>query len=244
VVPEGVAVDIVIDHHVCADAKLGPGDVPFFDVRPELGATSSIVANHLLDAGIQPSAAAATALAYGIRTDTADLSRNVSPLDLRAAEFLSPRIDRQKLAAITNPRLSVAYFQALKGALANVRMYDGLTLCSLGRTTGAEMVAEVADLLLRMEGVRAVFCGGLVGSGYYVSVRTEIGGDAWGLIRAGMEGEKGSCGGHGSVAGGSIQLDTGDARALRRLERRLERNVLRAMGVSGANAAMLGDHED
>jgi nanoRNase/pAp phosphatase (c-di-AMP/oligoRNAs hydrolase) len=106
------------------------------------------------------------------------------------------------------------------------------------------MVAEVADLLLRMEGVRAVFCGGLVGSGYYVSVRTEIGGDAWGLIRAGMEGEKGSCGGHGSVAGGSIQLDTGDARALRRLERRLERNVLRAMGVSGANAAMLGDHED
>lgn len=243
-VPAGIKVDIVVDHHVCADAKVGPADVGFFDVRPEIGATSSIVAGYLLDAGVEPSAQVATALAYGIRTDTADLSRNVSELDLRATEYLSPRIDRQKLAAITNPRLPVAYFTALNHALRRVRMYDGVTLCSLGRTTSAEMVAEVADLLLRMEGVRAVFCGGQVGSIYYVSVRTELGIDAWGLIRAGLEGEQGSCGGHGSVAGGSVTLDGGDSRSLRRLERRLERNVLRAMGATGGNAAMLGDRDD
>ncbi|MFY9345369.1 MAG: DHHA1 domain-containing protein [Planctomycetota bacterium] len=243
-VPPGLAVDIVVDHHVCADAKVGPNDVAFFDVRPEIGATSSIVAGHLIEAGLQPSWRAATALAYGIRTDTADLSRNVSDLDRAAWEFLSPRIDRKRWAAITNPRLPVAYYQALKQALSKVRLYDGLTLCSLGRTSSAEMVAEVADMLLRMEGVKAVFCGGLVGTTYYVSVRTEIGIDAWSLIRAGIEGESGSCGGHGSVAGGSIQLDSPDVRALRRLERRLERNVLRAMGVEGGNAAMLGDRDD
>lgn len=243
-IPPGLQVDIVIDHHLCQDATVGPDDVPFFDVRPEAGATSSIVAGHLLAAGLQPSAQAATALAYGIRTDTADLSRNVSELDERAWEFLSPHIDRRKLAAIANPRLPLAYFQALKQALSRVRLYDGLTLCSLGRTSSAEMVAEVADMLLRMEGVRAVFCGGLVGTSYHVSVRTEIGLDAWALIRAGMEGEQGSCGGHGSVAGGSIELDSTDPRALRRLERRLERNVLHAMGISGSNAAILGGRDD
>lgn len=242
--PDGLAVDIVIDHHVCADAKVGPGDVGFYDVRPEIGATSSIVAGHLLEAGLQPSWQAATAMFYGIRTDTADLSRNVSDLDIAAYDFLSPRIDRKRLASITNPRLPVAYFQALKQALGKVRLYDGLTLCSLGRTSSAEMVAEVADMLLRMEGVQAVFCGGLVGTTYYVSVRTDIGIDAWSLIRAGMEGEAGSCGGHGSVAGGSIQLEGADPRALRRLERRLERSVLRAMGAEGGNAAVLGKGED
>lgn len=243
-IPSGIDIDIVIDHHVCADAKAGPDDVGYFDVRQDAGATSSIVASLLLEAGVVPSAMAATALAYGIRTDTADLSRNVSELDLRASEFLSPRIDRQKLAAITNPRLPMAYFQALKDALQKVRLYDGLTLCSLGRAASAEMVAEVADLLLRMEGVRAVFCGGLVGSSYYVSVRTELGMDAWALLRAGMEGENGSCGGHGSVAGGSIVLDTVEPRALRRLERRLERNVLRALGIEGGNAGSLTDRDE
>jgi len=95
-----------------------------------------------------------------------------------------------------------------------------------------------------MEGVRAVFCGGLVGSSYYVSVRTELGMDAWALLRNGMEGENGSCGGHGSVAGGSIVLDTVEPRALRRLERRLERNVLRALGIAGGNAASLTDRDE
>jgi len=243
-VPPSLAVDIVIDHHVCAEAEKTPRDVGFLDVRPDVGATSSMVAGHLLEAGVVPSREVATALAYGIKTDTADLSRNVSDQDLRAYDYLFPHVDRQRLVSITCPRLPHAYFQTLKDALTKVRLYDGVTLCSLGRTPSAEMVAEVADLLLRMEGVRAVFCGGLVSGSYYVSVRTEVGGDAWRLIRDAMEGEDGTCGGHGSVAGGTIHLGSGDSRTLKRLERRLERNILRSMGVSGGNAGILGASDD
>jgi nanoRNase/pAp phosphatase (c-di-AMP/oligoRNAs hydrolase) len=243
-VPAGLGVDIVVDHHVCAEAQNRLGGVAVVDVMPDVGATSSLIASHLLEAGVKPSPQVATALMYGIKTDTADLSRNVSDLDLRVYDYLFPFVDRARLVAITYPRLPAVYFQTLKAALSNVRLYDGVTLCSLGRTSGAEMVAEVADLLLRMEGVRAVFCGGLVDQSYYVSVRTEPGGDAWSLIRDAMDGENGTCGGHGSVAGGTITLSPADSRTLRRLERRLERNILRGMGVSGANAAMLGDRDD
>jgi nanoRNase/pAp phosphatase (c-di-AMP/oligoRNAs hydrolase) len=243
-VPSSLGVDIVLDHHVCPEAQQHLRDVVFVDVRADVGATSSLVAGHLMEAGVRPSAEVATALAYGIKTDTADLSRNVSDLDLRAYDYLWPFVDRKRLVAITSPRLPVAYFQTLKDALTKVRLYDGVVLCSLGRTSSAEMVAEVADLLLRMEGVKAVFCGGLVGSNYNVSVRTDLGGDAWRLIREGMSGEDGTCGGHGSVAGGAIHVDSTDARTLRRLERRLERNVLKAMGVAGGNAAILGAHDD
>jgi nanoRNase/pAp phosphatase (c-di-AMP/oligoRNAs hydrolase) len=242
VVPAGVQINIVIDHHVAAEADLR--GVGCADVRPGAGATSSLVAGHLQAAGVVPDPRVATALAYGIKTDTADLSRNTSEQDLQAYDYLFPHIDRQRLAAICSPRLPAAYFATLKDALSKVRLYDGVTLCSLGRTQSAEMVAEVADLLLRMEGVRAVFCGGLVGTSYYVSVRTEVGGDAWALIREAMEGEPGSCGGHGSVAGGTIPLGTADARTLKRLERRLERSILRVMGVVGSNAAVLGDADD
>ncbi|MGE3172674.1 MAG: bifunctional oligoribonuclease/PAP phosphatase NrnA [Planctomycetota bacterium] len=243
IVPEGCTVDIVIDHHV-GDEERVPPTWQFDDVRSDIGATSSVVATYFREAGFTPSRDVATALAYGIKTDTADLSRNVSEVDLRAYDFLFPHVDRQKLVAIMRPRLPEAYFQTLKEALRKVRRYEHVALCSLGTIGSAEMVAEVADLLLRMEGVTAVFCGGLVDCTYYVSVRTEIGGDAWRLIAHAMAGEKGTFGGHGSVAGGSITLPCGDTRTLRRLERRLERNILRSVGVAKSTPKGLVDKDD
>ena len=59
-----------------------------------------------------------------------------------------------------------------------------------------------------------------------------------------MAGEEGTFGGHGSVAGGSVQLPSADARMLHRLERRLRRNILRAFGVQHAHATGLTDIDD
>jgi hypothetical protein len=101
------------------------------------------------------------------------------------------------------------------------------------------MVAEVADLLLRCEGKQVVFCGGLCGSTYYVSLRTELQQDAYELLRKALNGE-GSFGGHGALAGGSISLGNDDDRTLRRFERRLERNILDAVGRNGRTVGGLG----
>ncbi|GAB4140008.1 MAG: DHHA1 domain-containing protein [Planctomycetota bacterium] len=245
VVPDGLQVDIVIDHHVCSLQNAIPYEAPFIDVRREIGATSSLIASYFMGSNLTPSTETATALVYGINTDTADLSRNVCELDLAASDFLMPLVDRAKLVAITKPRLPPAYYRTLREALSKVRLYGHLALCSLGKTVSPEMVAEVADLLLRMEGIQAVFCGGLVEDVFYVSVRTEIGPrDAWTLIRDAVGNEDASYGGHGTVAGGSIPLGSSDSRALKRLERRLERNILRSMGMEGVNAVGLGDFDE
>src|SRR5262249_62242213 len=120
----------------------------------------------------RPARAAGPGWACGFRPDPAALSRNVSGVDRRAFDFLGPLVDRQKLVAITRPRLPAAYFQTLKEALRKVRRYQHVALCSLGQIGSAEMVAEVADLLLRMEGIQAVFCGGAVDCPSDVSVPT------------------------------------------------------------------------
>ena len=229
-VPEEVPVQVVVDHHQADESCAGNG-IPFVDIRLDLGATSSIVTQYLRDAGVEPDSDLATALAYGIRTDTADLSRNVSPLDKSSYEYLLPRIDRVKLAAITNPRLPEDYFSALKQALSNVRIYDHVAVSSLDKTTSPEMVAEVADMLLRHEGVSEVFVGGMVGTTYHISVRTEVGGrSAWRFLRDVLK-DDGTYGGHGAVAGGSIELPDNTPRTLARLERRLVRAIRRSCGV-------------
>ena len=238
-IPEGCAIDVVIDHHLSPPSN--GYIVPHFDVRTDIGATSSMVTDYLMHAAVEVTPDVATALFYGVKTDTADLSRNASPLDVAAYEFLQTRVDRLKLARITTPDVPIEYFRALRAALNNVRFYDNVILCSLGRVEVPEMVAEVADLLLRMEGKQSVFVGGMAGKTYYVSVRTDlVDRDAYDLIRGALDGE-GSFGGHGSVAGGSVELRDNAARTLRRLERRLEKNVLRTMGVDGVTVGTLGN---
>ncbi|MBK8978564.1 MAG: DHH family phosphoesterase [Planctomycetes bacterium] len=237
--PTGRAIDIVVDHHV---PPTGPGSevrAAFHDVRTDVGATSSMVGGYLLDTGVDIPRPLATALLYGIRTDTGDMSRNVSDLDRRVHEHVQRLADFAVLHKIHKPALPADYFRTLRVALNNVRIYDDLILCSLGRVSSPEMVAEVADLLLRCEGKQTVFCGGLCGSVYYVSLRTELSRDAYDLLRQALDGD-GSFGGHGALAGGFIALPDDDERTLRRFERKLERNILAAVGRSDITVGGLG----
>lgn len=238
VIPDRCSVDIVVDHHV-ATGTVECGEEPFRDVNEAVGSTSTLVTHYLIDSGVEIDSDLATALLYGIKTDTADLSRNMSPWDQKAHEVLSARVDRAKLAAITKPQLPEEYFKVLREALNNVRLYDSIAICSLGRISSPEMVAEVADLLLRNKDTDAVFVGGLVGQTYYVSVRTEVGSrSAWPLLRDALGGE-GSFGGHGSVAGGCVPLAAADDRCWRRLERRLEKNILRSLKMEAVTVHSL-----
>jgi len=238
VIPENCCVDIVVDHHV-ATGSVECGKEPFRDVNESVGSTSTLVTHYLLQSGAEIPPEVATALLYGIKTDTADLSRNMSSWDDEAHEKLNALVDRAKLAAITKPQLPEEYFKVLREALNNVRLYANIAICSLGRISSPEMVAEVADLLLRNKDSDAVFVGGLVGSTYYVSVRTEVGGrHAWPLLRDALGGE-GSFGGHGSVAGGCVPLSDSEDRTWRRLERRFEKNILRSLKMDSVTVHSL-----
>lgn len=236
-VPEGIELDAVVDHHVPPES--GAGHSVFRDVRTDIGATCSIVTGYLMDLGLEIPPRVATALLYGIRTDTADLSRNTSPLDEKAYLHLMQRADRKSLASISSPSLPANYFRVFRHALNATRVHGKLAVCSLGHTENPEIVAEYADLLLRLEGTEWVVTGGLYKNTYYISVRSKsYSRDAWSLLREVLDGE-GSFGGHGTVGGGSIPLEDDSPRTLRRLERRLVQRLLDALDESQTPATRL-----
>jgi nanoRNase/pAp phosphatase (c-di-AMP/oligoRNAs hydrolase) len=59
--------NVIIDHHPDSGAK-----APFIDIRPQYGATATILTEYLRTAKIKPSAKLATGLYHGIKTDTND----------------------------------------------------------------------------------------------------------------------------------------------------------------------------
>ncbi|MBP8911062.1 MAG: DHH family phosphoesterase, partial [Phycisphaerae bacterium] len=114
--PEGVLPDIVIDHH---PIRRLTRTVEFTDIRSSYGATSTILVEYLIEAGITPETPLATALLYGIRSDTQDLGREASRADIDAIEFLYPFANNRMIGEIQRGKVPRVYYQMLADALKN-----------------------------------------------------------------------------------------------------------------------------
>ena len=156
-----VGIDIVLDHHVRPRSgprtRRCPSDVRTDDRRDQQHRRRLPACRLEI-----PPERVATALYYGIRTDTADLSRNASPLDVRGLRVPGCRGSTGQAWPRSRPRTCrLPYYKALRDALNNIRIYDAWCCARSGKISSPEMVAEVADLLVRLEGKQAVFCGGM-----------------------------------------------------------------------------------
>lgn len=205
--PADYPVDLVIDHHT----DRGDGAGRFRDIRPWIGALSTIITQYLQAAELKPSMRVATALFYGIKTDTKALSRDASAADVSAYFYLLEFVDVDALVEIENAQVPAEYFKSLAGAMQSARVYDGVVFAFLGQSNYPDLTAEVADLLLRLEGVRWVVCMGAYEDQLNLSVRArsdEV--DAEELARE-IIGEAGTSGGRNTLAGGQMPLNGADA---------------------------------
>ncbi len=200
---EGLPVLGIIDHHPLSTASSG---IPYVDVRPAYGATSTILTEYFQEAGLEPTSDIATALFYGLKTDTNDLSRRTGSWDVAAYDWLLPRIDRHALVRIETPSLSRDYFECFAAAVGRARTYNNAVMTEIGRMPYSDMVAEVADRLIQLEAMEWSVCFGMHGQRIYLSVRTSHPTrDAGELVKAVLR-DDGVGGGHDTMAAGRVQL--------------------------------------
>jgi nanoRNase/pAp phosphatase (c-di-AMP/oligoRNAs hydrolase) len=218
--PAGVVPEVVLDHHPKRQASRA---VPFLDVRPQYGATATMVAEYLLASGMRVTAQEATALVYAIRTETRDFGREASGPDKAVYDQLLPLVRKEELARIQHPRLPLSYFALLRQALERLTGVDNLVITHLPEVTQPDIVPEIADLLLRLEGRTWSLCTGAHGDRVYLSLRTtKPRADAGKLMRR-LVGSQGRGGGHGSMAGGWVRRTADTERQQQRLGERLAR---------------------
>jgi nanoRNase/pAp phosphatase (c-di-AMP/oligoRNAs hydrolase) len=199
--PAGYEVAIVIDHHTWREPT---ARAAYTDVRPEAGATSTILTEYLQAANLEPEPPLATALFYGIKTDTRGLSRGAGPPDTTAYLYLQPLVDPQALAEIEYAQVPASYFKSFDATLQAARVYDGVVVAYVGPMAYPDLAAEMARLLLRLEESRWVVCLGVYQDALILSVRTQRpAGGAEELVLAIVE-DEGTAGGHGPMAGGQV----------------------------------------
>lgn len=224
-----IRLDVVIDHH---PIRPETRSARFTDIRSRYGATSTIIYEYLREAGIDPPTPVATALVYGIKSDTQDLGRESTRADVEAFLNLYPEANVKGLGRIVAAPLPRAYFSKLLRAIANATIFGDRVVSYLGRLENAEMVAEAADLLLRIEDVRWSMCIGVIGNWIHVSLRTvERDADA-GKIARNLGGRRGFGGGHQSLAAAQIPIpaEASSDRLIRRNVNSLIKRFLKATG--------------
>ncbi len=238
VLPAAPPLVAVFDHHVPPDSDGERPEVPHRDVRLGLGATSSMIYEYLRDARVELDERTASALFCGVRYDTMDLSRNVSPLDEEAYFETFRHADRIRIAEIDKPPLPRSYYRAVAGAMAAARQHGPLVLALLGKIENPETVAEMADFFLRMKSASWVVVGGAYEGEYVLSLRTDkTFGNAYPLMERVLGGE-GSFGGHGHIAGGRVPLEDDGESTIKSMERRLRANALKVIAPSGEEEAI------
>jgi nanoRNase/pAp phosphatase (c-di-AMP/oligoRNAs hydrolase) len=195
--------DIVIDHH----PGYTPGNAAFEDVRVKYGATASIMTEYLVCADERISERLATALLYGIRSDTLMLSRRVTDDVLEAIVQLYPLANYSLLRQIDRPELPVNFARVLARAMTRMQVTDALIVLNLGRVERDDLIVQVADFCLQFEGVEWVAIAGKLGNNLSIAVRNYgTGRDNAGEAVKNLFGEIGSAGGHRNMAKAVIPI--------------------------------------
>ena len=157
VLPQKCVPHIVIDHHTSEERPAG--DVIL--VRSEFAATSSLIASILMNSGIEMNSEIATALAFGIRTDTLGFTRSFNAVDLRALSWLGAWIDWDLMRSFESPPRSKEVLSIFKQALTDAELENGLMLVPISDMVDRDALSQVADFLLPTEGVKIVITYGV-----------------------------------------------------------------------------------
>jgi len=159
----------IIDHHPSNHSSYD--HIPYVDIRPQYGATSTILTEYLKAAACPIGQRLATALLYGIKADTLHLNREVIDADLDAFVSLYPNINYNLLRRIEKPELPMKFAPVLADALRTMAVESGVLVSCLGPVEREDLIPQVADFLLQFEDVEWVVCAGFFEGNVVMSVR-------------------------------------------------------------------------
>lgn len=198
----------VIDHHPFDDGLCAT----LHDVRPHLGSTATMLTQYFraLDER-RVGEALATALLFGIKTDTDGLTRKVTPEDVEAYAFLQERADMAVLNRFERPAYPVDAARAFGRALEHMCHQDDVVVAFAGELTAeaSHILADLGDFCLGIDTMCWALAAGYVDDDLTVSIRHLGAAPGAGELARELAGEGGNGGGHDTMARFSVPRERG-----------------------------------
>lgn len=192
---------VIIDHHPETGAK-----APFLDIRPNYGATASIMTEYLRAARIKPSVKLATGLFYAIKTDTHAFKIQTVIEDVRAFQYLFRFVNNHLVRKMEQADLRLDFLKYFQTALHTMRLHKGRVFVHLGPVVNPDVCVIIADFFMRIVSVTWSIVAGTYDKKLIVIFRNDGIRKNAGNVAKKSFGQFGSAGGHKNMARAEFAL--------------------------------------
>lgn len=188
-----------IDHH----PTFIECEYKYSDIRIA-GSCSSLVAEYFVKSRTPMDENTASALMYGLRVDTASLTRGVTELDIEMFSYLYRHADNDKIMKLYINTLEMSDLKAYGAAIENIEVENAAGFAHIPFSCNDALIATVSDFILSLNEVNVCVVYADRDGGYKLSVRSLVDEVHAGKLTADALEDIGSGGGHAAMAGGVI----------------------------------------
>ncbi len=194
--------DVIIDHH-----PLTCNVAAYSDIRPEYGATATMMTEYVRAAKIRPSVKLATALFQGIKTDTSNFERQGRLEDVRAFHFLYKYVNLHIARQIEHAEIRLDFLDYYSKALKNRVIKKGRVFVHLDEIVNPDVCVLIADFFMRVSTIQWSIVSGVYQNRLVIIFRNDGIRKNAGRTAQKLFGDVGDAGGHKSMARAEIELD-------------------------------------
>lgn len=198
-----IDVDVVIDHHEHVERIRGD----FVDLRPEYGATTTILVEYLFELEYQPPTELASMLLFALHRERLDHVRNPTSHEYEAALFLLPHVDRSIIEQLYSAQFSPSTVDTIGEAIRNRRVRGSCLVSWVGPVSERDALPQAANYLVNLQDVDTVLAFGWLDGEIHPSARSEDPNLRLDSVIREVVGSNGHGGGHEGMAGGVISVD-------------------------------------
>lgn len=204
----GNITDFIGDEIACVDhhPTFVEVEYQYKDIRLA-GACSSLIAGYFKELGIEPDRNTATALLYGLKMDTSQFTRGVTPLDIEMFDYLFVRSDQEVISMLEHNVMEFGDLKAYGAAIENIQIYDKFGFTVIPFPCPDSLIATLADFILALNEVDVVVVCSRRVDGLKLSARSEVSEVHAGYLIRDALADMGNGGGHATMAGGFVSKD-------------------------------------
>jgi nanoRNase/pAp phosphatase (c-di-AMP/oligoRNAs hydrolase) len=201
--PSGTRVDIVIDHHLYNERIRAD----FVDIRPNYGATSTILVEYLAAITYPPPSDLASMLLFALHRERLDHIRNPTHHEYEAALRLQTHASQSMINHLYSAQFSPAAINTIGKAIRN-RVVRGSSLVSwVGHVEERDALSQAANYLINLRGIDNDLILGISDGELHLSARSQNPDLPLDQVIREVVGGDGRAGGHEDMAGGVIPVE-------------------------------------